>query len=47
MLISGEINIADKILEKRDAMEIYKTSNFSVKSNQNSELLFIEVPMVF
>ncbi|MCF6224402.1 MAG: pirin family protein [Flavobacteriaceae bacterium] len=47
MLISGEITIANNILEKRDAMGIYKTSNFSVKANQNSELLFIEVPMVF
>lgn len=47
MLISGEITISDNILEKRDAIGIYKTSNFSVKANQNSELLFIEVPMEF
>ena len=47
MLISGEITIEDKKLEKRDAIGIYTTTNFTLISKQNSEILFIEVPMNF
>ena len=45
MLISGDVTIDDHILKKRDAAGIYETSFFSVRANQNAELLFIEVPM--
>ena len=45
MLISGEISVADAIFEKRDAIGIFETNDFTIKANQNSEILFIEVPM--
>ena len=47
MLISGEITIEDKKLKQRDAIGIYKTSNFTLIANQETEILFIEVPMNF
>jgi len=47
MLISGEITIEDKKLNRRDAVGIYKTTNISLISNQEAEVLFIEVPMNF
>ncbi len=46
MLISGEIFIADKKLGKRDALGISETSDFKIKTSQDSEILFIEVPML-
>lgn len=45
MLISGEISVADIIFEKRDAIGISETNDFTIKANENSEILFIEVPM--
>ena len=45
MLISGEISLADAIIEKRDAIGISETNDFTIKAKQNSEILFIEVPM--
>jgi len=45
MLISGELIVADRKLEKRDAIGISETGNFNLKANQYSEILFIEVPM--
>jgi redox-sensitive bicupin YhaK (pirin superfamily) len=47
MLISGEINIKDKQLRRRDAVGISETSNFVVTANKDAEVLFIEVPMKF
>ena len=47
MLISGEISVADKKLERRDAIGISETSNFTVEASKDSEILFIEVPMNF
>jgi redox-sensitive bicupin YhaK (pirin superfamily) len=45
MLISGEIGISDKKLEGRDAVGISETADFNIKAAQDSEVLFIEVPM--
>jgi len=47
MLISGEILIADNLLTSRDALAISATDSVEIKANQESELLFIEVPMNF
>ena len=47
MLISGEIIVSDRKLKTRDAIGIYETSDFIFTSNQDSEILFIEIPMVF
>ncbi len=46
-LISGEVTINDVILNKRDAVGISETENFSIKANADSEILLIEVPMTF
>jgi len=45
MLISGELTMADTILQPRDAIGVSKTSNFTIQANKNAEVLFIEVPM--
>ncbi len=47
MVISGEISIENKILNKRDAIGITELSDFEITAINNSELLFIEVPMSF
>lgn len=47
MLISGEIAVAERELKKRDAIGISETSDFTIKAGQDSEILFIEVPMDF
>ncbi len=46
MNISGAFNIQDHLLEGRDALGIYDTNSFTIATNENSELLFIEVPMM-
>ncbi|WP_442267044.1 pirin family protein [Tenacibaculum sp. ZS6-P6] len=47
MNISGEISISDEVFSDRDAVGISETSSFKTKAKTTSELLFIEVPMVF
>lgn len=47
MVVEGEINIENEILEKRDAIGIFETKNIHIKAKRASELLFIEVPMQF
>jgi len=45
MNIHGNISINDHDLETRDAVGISETSAFEIKANEDSALLFIEVPM--
>ena len=45
MNISGRINIKDHQLKGRDALGIFDTESFKVEAHENSDLLFIEVPM--
>jgi len=47
MLISGELGIDDLDLKNRDALGIWQTELFAIKAVEDSEILFIEVPMVF
>lgn len=47
MLIEGEINVEEYILQKRDAIGIEQTQSFKLNVVKDSELLFIEVPMKF
>ena len=47
ILISGEISVESKSLERRDAIGISESSDFSIQAKQDSEILFIEVPMNF
>ncbi|RSK38657.1 pirin family protein [Mangrovimonas spongiae] len=46
MTISGNINIEGHILETRDALGVSDTKEFTIQAKNNSELLFIEVPMI-
>ena len=47
MVIEGDISVKNKKLKKRDAIGIEQTESFEIESIDNSELLFIEVPMKF
>ncbi len=44
-VIDGEIEIEGNLLTKRDAIGIYDGNKVQMKSNKNSELIVIEVPM--
>ena len=46
MNISGEIEASNKKLENRDALGISGTQDFTLNSNESSEVLFIEVSML-
>jgi hypothetical protein len=45
MIVHGNISINDNNLETRDAVGISETSAFEIKANEDTGLLFIEVPM--
>ena len=44
-IIDGEVEIAGEKLSKRDAMGLEEIESVEIKALQNSEVLFIEVPM--
>jgi len=44
-VIDGAADVADSKLNKRDALGVYDTSSLTIKTEANSRLLFIEVPM--
>ncbi len=44
-LIEGNISVADETFNKRDGIGIWETDEFSITANENSKILFIEVPM--
>lgn len=44
-VIEGQLEIADENTERRDAIGIWDTAEFSLKASQKSSVLFIEVPM--
>ncbi len=46
MNISGEIQIDKDISKTRDAIGVNETDKFEVKAKEDSQLLFIEVPMI-
>lgn len=47
MLISGELGLGDLDLKNRDALGIWQTELFGIRAKEDSEILLIEVPMVF
>lgn len=47
MNIYGDVSIDGKDLNSRDAIGVSDTSSFEIKANEDSALLFIEVPMSF
>lgn len=46
MNIAGNISIDDKIANTRDALGIIETDKFEVQAIEDSQLLFIEIPML-
>ncbi|WP_439152417.1 pirin family protein [Winogradskyella sp.] len=44
-VVDGTIDVADKTLGKRDAIGISGTSDVAIRSNKQSDLIIIEVPM--
>ncbi|RIA09878.1 hypothetical protein OE09_1724 [Flavobacteriaceae bacterium MAR_2010_72] len=47
MNIHGKIAIENKSLETRDAIGVWETPSFEISSEEDSSILFIEVPMNF
>lgn len=47
MVISGEVLIDEQILATKDAIGIFETNEITIKAQQHSEILLIEVPMRF
>lgn len=47
MVIKGGIKIEDNSLNNRDAIGIEKVDSFTIVTSKDSEILIIEVPMVF
>lgn len=45
-LIDGEVEIVDETLQKRDAVGFSEVEKVSVKANENSKLLVVDVPMM-
>ncbi|MCB4808616.1 pirin family protein [Tamlana sp. 62-3] len=46
MTISGDLQIENQTLESRDALGITDVADVSIKSRSDSQILFVEVPMV-
>ena len=44
-LIEGNISVEEETLSKRDGIGIWETDEISMKANQDSQILLIEVPM--
>ncbi len=44
-VLDGEVEVINNLLGKRDAIGVYDATKVSVKSQKNSELVIIEVPM--
>jgi redox-sensitive bicupin YhaK (pirin superfamily) len=44
-LLSGKMNIGGQELETRDGFGIWDTDSFEISATENSEVLFMEVPM--
>lgn len=47
MVITGEVAIGQHLLQRRDALGIWDMESFELKAEKDSELLLIEVPMIF
>lgn len=45
MTISGDVTIHNNMLSTRDALGVSQTDSFTIITNSNAQLLFIEVPM--
>ncbi len=43
--INGSVEVNGQVLNKRDAIAVSETDEFSIKATENAELLAIEIPM--
>ena len=44
-LINGQIKIEDEVLSKRDAIGIWDTSDIEITAEEESRILFVDIPM--
>ena len=44
-VVDGNVEVANNKLDKRDAIGVSETESVEIKSNTNSELIIVEVPM--
>jgi redox-sensitive bicupin YhaK (pirin superfamily) len=47
MVINGSITVDNNKLENRDAIGVYNTKDVRIFVNKDSEILFLDVPMIF
>ncbi len=47
MVINGSITVDNNKLENRDAIGVYNTKDVRIFVNEDSEILFLDVPMIF
>jgi redox-sensitive bicupin YhaK (pirin superfamily) len=47
MLISGQVSVEGLELNQRDALGVWETESFELKTQVDSEVLLVEVPMNF
>ena len=47
MLINGTITVDGNKLSNRDAIGVYNTKDVRIFVNEDSEILFLDIPMVF
>ncbi len=45
MMVDGDIHLENNNLKSRDAIGISETDNFTIQAKQDSDLIFLEVPM--
>ena len=45
MLVGGNAEIGENVLNERDALGVWDTESFKIKAKKDSHILFIEVPM--
>jgi len=47
MVINGTITVDGNKLSNRDAIGVYNTKDVSIFVNEDSEILLLDVPMIF
>lgn len=47
IVIEGEISVAEELLQKRDAIEISDATSIKIKASEKSEILLMDVPMIW
>jgi redox-sensitive bicupin YhaK (pirin superfamily) len=45
-VIEGEVEVGDQTLSRRDAIGVWETQKVEIKTNSDTELLLVQVPMI-